>query len=143
MFLYAKLALQQHGSLNIAAWTLVITALVGLALSSVYTGGFSAPVVLLAPIIPIMTVLLIDKRAAWIALAVVCLILACVFILGVYGYVPENHTPPELVLFGRYIVLTSLCLISTWVVASFASISRTLLVQSPHLDWQVLTHVSN
>jgi diguanylate cyclase (GGDEF)-like protein len=118
-----------HGSLDIAAWILVISALLGFAFSSVYTGGFNAPVVLLAPIIPIMTVLLINKRAAWISLGLVCSILACLFVLGVYGYVPENTIDPSLVMFGRYIVLTSLCLISTWVVSRFASISRTLLVQ--------------
>jgi diguanylate cyclase (GGDEF)-like protein len=121
--------IKRHGSLNIASWILVITALLGLAFSSVYTGGFSAPGVLLAPIIPIMTVLLINKRAAWISLGGVCLILAGVFVLGIYGYVPENQTDQKMIMFGRYIVLTCLCLIATWVVSSFASISRTLLVQ--------------
>lgn len=121
--------IKRNGSLKTASWILVITALLGLAFSSVYTGGFSAPVVLLAPIIPIMTVLLINKQAAWISLAFVCLILAGVFVLGIYGYVPENQTDQDVIMFGRYIVLTCLCLISTWVVSSFASISRTLLVQ--------------
>jgi diguanylate cyclase (GGDEF)-like protein len=121
--------IRRHGSLDTAAWILVIAALIGLAFSSIYTGGFSAPVVLLAPIIPIMTVLLINTRAAWITLVVVCLILAGVFVLGIYGYVQENQTDPAIIMFGRYIVLTCLCLVSTWVVASFATISRTLLLQ--------------
>ena len=67
--------IRRHGSMEIAAWILVITALLGLAFSSVNTGGFGAPVVMLAPIIPIMTVLLINMRAAWISLALACLIL--------------------------------------------------------------------
>jgi diguanylate cyclase (GGDEF)-like protein len=121
--------IRRHGSIDIAAWILVMTALFGLTFSSFYTGGFSAPVVLLAPIIPIMTVLLINKQAAWISLGLVCLILAGVFVFGLYGYIPENQTDPKLIMFGRYIVMTSLCLISTWVIVSFASISRTLMLQ--------------
>jgi diguanylate cyclase (GGDEF)-like protein len=121
--------IRRNGSIDVAAWIIVITALLGLTLSSLYTGGFEASIVLLAPIIPIMSVLLINTRAAWITLGLVCLILAVVFILGVYGYVPENQTDPDVVLFGRYVVLTCLCLISTWVVSRFASISRTLLDQ--------------
>ena len=120
--------IRRHGSMEIAAWILVITALLGLAFSSVNTGGFGAPVVMLAPIIPIMTVLLINMRAAWISLALACLILTGIFILDVFGYVPENNTDSDLVVLGRYIVLTCLCLISTWVVSSFASMSRILLV---------------
>ena len=121
--------IRRHGSMDVAAWILVVTALLGLAISSVYTGGFGASIILLAPLIPIMTVLLINTRAACICLALVCLILTGVFVLGVYGYVPENTTAPDLILFGRYIVLTCLCLISTWVVSSYSSISRTLLVK--------------
>lgn len=121
--------IKRGGSLDTASWILVIAALLGLAFSSIFTGGFSAPAVLLAPIIPIMTVLLINRQAAWISLGVVCLILTGVFILGIYGYISENQTDPEMIQFGRYVVLSSLCLISTWVVSSFASITRRLLAQ--------------
>jgi diguanylate cyclase (GGDEF)-like protein len=121
--------IRRNGSMDIAAWILVVTALLGLAFSSVYTGGFSAPIVLLAPIVPIMTVLLINTRAACISLGLVCLILAGIFVLSIYGYMPENPKDPNLILFGEYIVLTYLCLISTWVVSRYASISRTLLVK--------------
>lgn len=121
--------IRYRGSMDVAAWILVITALLGLAFSSIYSGGFSASIVTLAPIIPIMTVLLINIRAACISLGLVCLILTSVFVLGVNGYVHENQTDPELVLLGRYIVLTCLCLISTWMVSNYYSISQTLLVK--------------
>jgi predicted signal transduction protein with EAL and GGDEF domain len=121
--------IKRHGSVDIAAWILVIIALLGLTFASMYSGGFEASIVLLTPIIPIMTVLLINTRAAWLTLGIVCLILTGVFVLGVYGYLPKSQPAPEVVQFGRYIVLTSLCLISTWVVLRFATQSRTLLVQ--------------
>lgn len=121
--------IKRNGSMDIAAWILVVTMLLGLIASSIYSGGFSASVLLLAPLIPIMTVLLINTKAARISLALVCLILTGAFMLGVYGYVPENPISQDVVLFGRYIMLTCLCLISTWVVSSFSSISRTLLVK--------------
>jgi hypothetical protein len=121
--------INRNGSIDIAAWILVVTLLLGLASAGVHTGGLDSAVVLLAPIIPIMTVLLIILKAAYISLGSVCLILACVFILGTNGYIAENPTDPNLLLFGLYIVLTCLCLISTWVVSRFASVSRTLLVK--------------
>lgn len=121
--------IKRGGSMDVAAWILVVTMLLGLAIASVYTGGFKAQVVLLAPIIPIMTVLLINTRATWISLGLVCFILAGVFVLGVYDYMPNHQIDPKLTLLGRYIVLTSLCLILTWIVSRFSSISRTLLVQ--------------
>lgn len=136
--------IRRNGSIDIAAWILVIMSLLGLAFSSVYTGGFGAPVILLAPIVPIMTVLLVNTRAACISLGLTCLILAGVFVLSVYGYVPENPKDPNLVLFGDYIVLTYLCLISTWVVSRYASISRTLLVKlekQSNIDY--LTNILN
>lgn len=117
------------GSIDLAVKTLIVTMLFGLAFSSFYTGGIDASVVLLAPMIPIMTVLLINARAAWITFGIVCLILVGIFILDIYGYVPENTVDPELLLMSRYLVLTSLCLVSTWVVSHFSSISRTLLSQ--------------
>ena len=133
-----------HGSVDIAAKILVITGLIGLAFSSVNSGGFGAPIVLLAPIIPIMTVLLINKRAACMSLGMVCFILAVIFVLGIYGYVPENLADPKLILLGEYIVLTCLCLITTWVVSSYSSISQTLLVKlekQSNIDY--LTGISN
>jgi diguanylate cyclase (GGDEF)-like protein len=51
------------------------------------------------------------------------------FVLSAYGYVFENSTGPDLIMFGRYLVLTCLCLISTWVISSYSSISPTLLLK--------------
>jgi diguanylate cyclase (GGDEF)-like protein len=121
--------IRRHGSVDVAAWVLVVTSVFTLAAGSFYTGGFGAAVVLLAPIIPVLTMLLIDARAAWISLVLVCSILTGLFFLGIYGYVPENPNELGRVHFGRYVVLTALCLISTWVVWSFSSISRSLLVK--------------
>ncbi|MBD5769638.1 GGDEF domain-containing protein [Marinomonas colpomeniae] len=121
--------IRRNGSIDVAAKILIITALFGLAFSSFYTGGVDASVVLFAPIIPIMTVLLINTRAAWITFGLVCLILIGIFILDFNGHIPENTVDPDLLLMSRYIVLICLCLISTWVVSRFSSISRTLLVQ--------------
>lgn len=125
--------IRRDGSIDVAAWVLVGTAIFSLAVASFYTGGFGAAVVLFAPIIPILTMLLIDARAAWISLVLVCLILTGLFLLGVYDYVPETPNGPDRVHFARYVVLTSLCLISTWVVWRFSSLSRALLIK---LDMQ-------
>lgn len=121
--------IQRHGSIEVAAWIFVVSGLFALAIASYYTGGFGAAVVLLAPLIPILTMLLLDARAALITLALVCFTLTSLFFLTLYGFVPENPNSPGTVLLGRYVVLTCFCVISTWVVWSFSSISRALLVE--------------
>lgn len=121
--------IKSNGSMDVAAWILVVTAFLGLTFASFYAGGFGSSIVLLAPIIPIMTVLLINTQAAVISLSMVCCILTGIFVLGVYGYVPENTNSPALVRFSNYIVVIFLCLISTWVVWRFSSIFRALLVK--------------
>ena len=119
--------IRRNGSMDVAAWKLVSTTLLGLTFASFYSGGFGASIVLFAPIIPIMTVLLINTQAAIIFLGTVCFILTGIFVLSIYGYVPENTNNPVLMMFSNYVVVIFLCLISTWVVWSFSSIYRKLL----------------
>lgn len=121
--------LKRNGSIDIGAWVLVIIMLLGLAFGGFKTGGFDAPLVLISPIIPILTMLLIGSRAAWISLGCVCLILSGLYALELNGLISKNPNGPDLILFGRFLVLICLCLISTWVVWSFAAISQALLIK--------------
>ena len=119
--------LQRGGSLDVGAWLLVAISLTGLATGSFNTGGFGGALILFAPIIPVFTMLLIDSRAAWISLVLVCLILAGLFVLELNSIVPENSNNPDRVRLGRVIVLICLCVTATWVVWSFSSMTRSLL----------------
>lgn len=119
--------ISRNGSLEVAAWVLVALLLGGLFYGGLKTGGFSGPVVLLAPLIPIYTMLLINSSKAWIALGLVMLALAALLLLDVGGYIPQNPNDPGMILTGRFITLVSLCIASTLVVWSFARISRGLL----------------
>jgi len=119
--------MRRNASLNVAAWVLISIALLGFATASWNTGGFGGAVIFIAPIIPILTTLLIDSRAAWISLTIVCLILAALFALEINGLVPENPNSPDLIRSARLVVLACLCLTSTWVVWSFSSMTRSLL----------------
>src|SRR5690606_15339450 len=65
--------LRRGGSLNIAAWVLIFLLLFGLALGSFNNYGFWGPVVLMAPLISIFALLLINCRAAIVALILVVL----------------------------------------------------------------------
>ena len=121
--------IKRNGSMDVAAWILVVTTFLGLIFGGFYAGGFGAPILLFAPIIPIMTVLLINTKAAIISLGTVCCILTGIFVLGVYGYVPENTNSPAVVMFSNYIVVIFLCLISTGVVWRFSSVFSVLLIK--------------
>ena len=119
--------IHRNGSLDLAAWTLVALLLIGLFFGGLNTGGFSGPVVLLAPVIPIYTMLLVDSAKAWIALVLVALVLTALMYLDYNGFTPQNPNSPGMVLTGRFITLVSLCLASTLVVWRFAQVSRGLL----------------
>lgn len=121
--------ISRNGSMNVAAWGLIILLHVGLGSVGFLNSGFGGAMIFLAPIIPILTILLLNGRAAWISLALVCLTLTGLLILGLVGVIPENPNAPNLVLFGHFTVLLSLCLILTWAVWHFARISRALQVQ--------------
>lgn len=121
--------IRYNGSIDVAAWGLIVISHVGLAFAGFFNSGFGGSIVLLAPIIPILTILLLNGRAAWLSLALVCLTLATLLVLGLVGVIPENPNGAAIILFGHFIVLLSLCLISTWVVWHFSRISRVLLLQ--------------
>jgi diguanylate cyclase (GGDEF)-like protein len=119
--------LRCNGSTKIAAWALVVILHFGLAYAGFINGGFQGPTIILAPIIPILTVLLLNGRAAWISAVLVCLTLIALLALGLTGVLPDNPNEINRILFARFMTLSSLCLISTWVVWHFAHDSRVLL----------------
>jgi len=81
-----------NGSINVGAWVLIFIIHIGLAFAGFYNSGFGGSIILLAPIIPILTMLLLNGRAAWISLALVCLTLTALLVLGLIGAIPENQT---------------------------------------------------
>lgn len=119
--------LKRNGSIEVAAAIFIGLLLFGLAYGSYNTGGFGGPVILFSPLIPIFTMLLINARAGWICLGLVFLILAGLFVLDLNGNIPVNPNGPERILTGRLITLLCLCLMATWIVWSFARVSRGLL----------------
>jgi diguanylate cyclase (GGDEF)-like protein len=136
--------LRRNGSMDIAAWVLVILMLWGLTFGGYNMGGFDAALVLLSPIIPILTMLIIGSRAAIISLGLVYLILSALFVLGFNGLLPENPNGRNEILFARFLVLISLCFISTWVVWRFTTISKALLVKlDKQSNTDYLTRVLN
>jgi diguanylate cyclase (GGDEF)-like protein len=118
-----------NGSIKVGAWILIFILHIGLAFTGFLNSGFDGSIVFLAPIIPILTMLLLNGRAAWLSLALVCLTLTGLLVLGLVGAIPENPNRADVILFGQFIVLLSLCLVSTWVVWHFARISRVLMLQ--------------
>ena len=136
--------LRRNGSMDIAARVLICLTLLGLAIGGYNTGGFDAALVILSPIIPILTMLLIGSRAAIISLGLVCFILSALFVLGLNGLIPNNINNYDVVLFARFLVLISLCFISTWVVWRFSTISKALLVKlDKQSNTDFLTRVLN
>jgi diguanylate cyclase (GGDEF)-like protein len=119
--------LKRGGSVDIAAKALIGICLFGLFFGGYNTGGFGGPVVLFSPLIPILTMLLLNGRAGWIAVGLVCLVLVALYGLELNGVVPANPNSPGRILMGRFITLISISLAATWVVWSFARVTHKLL----------------
>lgn len=105
--------LSRGGSPEKSAVVLVGLLIVGLILGGLNTGGFSGPVVLLSPLIPLSAMLLISNRAAWLSLWAVGLVLAGLYLADVYQLIPENPHSAPLLKFARLLSVASLCLVAT------------------------------
>ncbi len=119
--------IRRGGSIEIAACVLISILLLGLAWGGFRAHAFSGAVVLLAPLIPVYALLLLNARMAWVSLGLVVLILCGLLILQISGTIPDNPNPTSLANFGRFISLTSLCIVITWIVWRFARMSGLLV----------------
>ena len=136
--------IRRNGSINSAAWVLVTVLLIGLFYGAFSTGAFSGPIVILSPLIPIFTILLINIRAACITIGLVFVVLMSLLYLQYNGLIPANTNRPELILFGRFITLLSLSLVSTWIVWNFSRITHHLLKKVElQSNTDYLTGISN
>jgi len=118
--------LRRWGSLDAAAWTLVILLTGALFFAGLSSGGFSGPVVLLAPVIPVFSMLIVPTGRAWIALVLVSLVLAVILYFDYNGYVPQNPNGPGMAATGRFIAVLAVCLFCTLIVRRFARLSQDL-----------------
>lgn len=121
------LYIRRKGSLDVAAWALIGLLLVGLFFAGLTTGGYSGPVVLLSPLIPVVAVLLISASRAWIALALVSLVLAALLYLDLAGFILPATLDPARAAIGRFVALQALCFSAVLVVWRFSRVSRGLV----------------
>lgn len=136
--------IRRNGSIDVAARILIALLLFGLVYAGSRTGAFSGPVVLLSPLIPLFSVLLLSVRSGWITLGLVSVILGGLLFFQVNGTIAENKNPHELILLARLITVLGVCLASTWIVGRFARMSRSLVArveQQSHIDF--LTGILN
>lgn len=119
--------LRSGGSLNTAGSIFIGLLLVALGLGGFNTYGFHGSLVLMSPMIPIFALLLLNARSAVTSLVLTLLILLCLLILETIGLTPENPHNGEAVAFGRFLILSILCLITTWGLWRFTNYSRQLL----------------
>ncbi len=112
--------LARNGSPERAAVVLVGLLILGLILGSLNTGGFSGPVVLLSPLIPLSAMLLIGNRGAWLSLWLVSFVLAGLYLLDISQLIPENPHNTTQLKFARFLSVTALALIATGMMWRFA-----------------------
>ena len=116
-----------RGSRTIASWLLLVVMALGLVSSGINTGGFEGPTILMAPMLPVLALLLIGTRAGLIACAVVILILSGLFVAEVNGLISPNPQSAEAQLVTRFIALLATVLVCSLVAWEFARMNHAML----------------
>jgi diguanylate cyclase (GGDEF)-like protein len=136
--------LSRSGSSDIAAGVLVSTLTVALIVAGYNTGGFSGPIPIVSPLIPIAAILLLSSRAGFLSLMVVSLSLLILLTLHLTAQIPDNPNGETYLLVVRYVAVTLTVLITGWVVSAFVNSHRKLLSEvdlSARTDY--LTGIAN
>ncbi|MFT4862290.1 MAG: diguanylate cyclase (GGDEF)-like protein [Pseudohongiellaceae bacterium] len=100
----------------------------GFVFATVSTGGFSSAPIMLAPLLPMVTILWFDKRAGWMMGALLIVILSALLIAEYQGLLPDNKQTKETQIIAHFFMITTVTAVCTWLAWSFA---RT---KEQHLD---------
>lgn len=121
------LYVHRGGSLDKSAWTSMIILLGGLCLSGWNTGGFSGPTVLLAPVLPILAMLLINTRAGVIVAVMTALALSFLYVGEVNSLLRPNLHTEQSIATSRFFGVISALSISSLMVWEFSSMKEKML----------------
>lgn len=112
--------LAMGGSALVVARLIIVGLTLALVYASFITGGFGGPIVLFAPVLPVLSFLLIGPRAGWIAAIGMVVGLLVILQLHFVNAVPPTPHAQSTLVFGRFIAVASTGIISTWVIWAFA-----------------------
>lgn len=118
--------LARGGASRVAARFIVLALSLGMVYGSFTTGGFGGPIVLLAPVIPVLSFLLIGPRAGWVAAFATALGLLVVLTLHLFDVVPPSPQTEQNLIIGRFIALATSGVFVTWVIWAFAASAAAL-----------------
>jgi predicted signal transduction protein with EAL and GGDEF domain len=136
--------LSHKGSHEVAAWVLIALLFVGLIFVGYNAGGFTGPVVLMAPLIPLVAIFLINATAGCITVILVVAVLTVFFALQLNGDIAQGGDNATGVLVGRYLALVFSGLVSTWIAWGFARTAQQLLMTNQALaNTDHLTGIAN
>jgi diguanylate cyclase (GGDEF)-like protein len=114
------LYLQSGGSPKKAAQLIVISLYVGFTAAGFRTGAFKGPIVYLAPMLPVLSVLLLDRRAGLIGLLAIVLSLSVLALSQYFGLTADILLGETGTLISDFSVLLCCCLVTSWIVWDFA-----------------------
>ena len=142
--LLVSVYMYRGGATRIAAWAHVLTLLLALLFVGFTSGAFGGPIVLIAPLVPLLAVLLIDASAGRIVALLVFFSLSFLFALQVFDLVPENPNSATGLLVGRYLAVAFSSLIAAWVAWGFAESWRRVVADNEQLaNTDHLTGIAN
>jgi|TARA_B110000902_G_scaffold213994_1_gene245771 diguanylate cyclase (GGDEF)-like protein len=114
------LYLQRGGSPKKAAQLIVIALYVGFTVAGARTGGFNSPIIYVAPILPVLSVLLLDRSVGLIGLLAIVLSLLVLAFAQYFGLTDSILLGETGVLITNFSVMLCSCLVTSWIVWDFA-----------------------
>ena len=119
--------LYRGGSPRAGAWAMVLSLVVFIGWSGYINGGLQGAATLLAPVVPLLAIILLGPNGAWGTALAIGVLLALLAAAGQAGMLPETtHGGPV----TRGIALVASMLVATWVAWSHARTTQALLVEN-------------
>lgn len=107
------------GSARTAAAVLVGLLVLGMAYVGHNSGGFDGPIVLLAPLAPVLAFSLLDKPSGWLTTAAILIILSSLYIANLLDLLPANTNRATDLVMGRWLVIAASGIFITWVAMAY------------------------
>ncbi len=120
IFLGGDLALSQRLMLVLMVFAYVFAA--------VSAGGFTSAPIMLAPLLPMVTIFWFDKGAGWLMAGLLIILLFALLIAEYKGLLPVNSQTKEIQIIAHFFMITTLTGVCTWLTWSFAR------AKEQHLD---------
>ena len=116
------------GNLVTSQNLMLLLMVLGFVFAVVNSGGFTSAPIMIAPVLPMVAILWLDKRAGWMMAALLVGILTALLFFETKGLLPENPQTVEGQRIAHYFTAVTITAVCTWLTWTFS------LAKEHHID---------